>query len=470
MFSLSIPQLADLLDATPVAGHPPELAVSGVVIDSRKLQPGNAFFALAGSQQHGAVFAAAAFAAGAACVVTDQIPDALEKVLMPRTLLVPNSTLALQQFARWNRSQSQAVVIGITGSVGKTSTRQLVAAVLGTQFDGCQSPANYNNELGVPLSLLQLTEHHRFAAVEMGAGRAGDIRFLCELAKPSVAIVTRVAPCHLETFGSLEVIAHTKSELPEFLQPADFAVLNADDPLVVAMTTRIRARIVLIGRRAEGIGRLSDVRQENEGCWFSCGGDEFRFNGPRQLVYAAGAAVIVGREWGLSAPVIRQGLERFQPEAGRGRVIRSGPWTLIDETYNSSPASLEASIETLGEWKALRRVLVAGEMLELGNEAERLHQQAAAKLAGSGIELVVFTGRYSEVARSAAVAAGYPAAKIIVFEHYEAMAGGLPGLLEPGDVVLVKASRGMRFERLIRVLEQRGRQQQQVLQHRAQQQ
>ena len=457
MFPLSLPQLARLVAATDVRESLPEIAVTGAVIDSRRVQPGDAFFALPGSCQHGVEFAAEAFAAGAVCVVTDQLPQSLTRSLLQRALLVTNAALALQHLASWNRSQSHASVIGITGSVGKTSTRQLIAAVLGTHVTGCQSPANYNNELGVPLTLLQLTDHHRFAAVEMGAGRPGDIHFLCELAKPTAAVVTRVAPCHLETFGTLEAIAGTKAELPRFLQPSDPAFLNADDPLVYAMRGQTKGRVVLYGEQASGISRLQNVRQADHRCCFECGSDCFSVEGPRQLVYGAAAAVAVGREWGMTAAAIQEGLERFQPGAGRGRVIDCGEWTVIDETYNSSPASLRACIETLSGWNRGRRILVAGEMLELGDEAEDLHRQAGADIAGSAVDVAVFTGRYSAAARAAAIAAGYPASQVKSIEKPELLLTELPRMLEPGDVVLIKASRALQFEGLVRVLEQQGR-------------
>lgn len=459
MFQLSVRQFASLLSATPVEESLPELVISGAAIDSRRVQPGDAFFALPGSKKHGIEFAADAFAAGAACVVTDQIPRHLPTTLLHRILVAPNPGCALQQIASWNRSQSHAEIIGITGSVGKTSTRQLVTAVLGPHFPGCQSPANYNNELGVPLTLQQLTEHHRFAAVEMGAVRRGDIQFLCELARPSVAVVTRVTPCHLETFGCVEAIAGTKAELPRFLQPSGTAFLNADDPLVYAMREQTRARVVLYGEQSTGNSRLQNVRQLNDRCWFDCGSDRFSVEGPRQLVYGAAAAVAIGREWGLTAAAINEGLDQFRPGAGRGRVIDSGKWTLIDETYNSSPASLRASIESLGGWEGKRRILIAGEMLELGEDAAHLHCQAAAALAGVDVNLVVFAGRYAASAGSAAVAAGYPAPQVLVFEDLDLLRVELPRLIEPGDVVLIKASRALQFEHLVTILEQNGRQQ-----------
>ena len=196
MFPLNTLQLAELLRAQSLSSSPGPAAITGCRLDSRLIKPGDAFFAFRGQRQHGIEYAATALASGAVCVVTDQSPTPANStsILLPRTLTVADTTVALQQIARWNRGQSSAAVIGITGSVGKTSTRHLITAVLQSRLQGIQSPANYNNELGVPLTLTELSDSHQFAAVEMGAGRKGDIRFLCELALPSVAVVTRVAP------------------------------------------------------------------------------------------------------------------------------------------------------------------------------------------------------------------------------------------------------------------------------------
>ncbi len=430
--------------------------IAGCRLDSRRIQSGDAFFAFRGQRQHGIDHAATALAAGAVCVVTDQSPSLAgsDSDLLRRTFPVPDTTVALQQVARWNRDQASAAVIGITGSVGKTSTRQMITAVLQSRLQGIQSPANYNNELGVPLTLTELCEFHQFAAVELGAGRPGDIRFLCELARPSVAVVTRVAPCHLETFDSLDQIARTKAELPASLPADGLAFLNADDPRVQAMSAATSARVVPFGERAEGPGRLTEVASANGRCRFRCGTDEFSFFGGRQLLLCAAAAIAVGREWGLSATEIQRGLDTFRPGTGRGQVSAGKLWTLIDETYNSSPASLSASIEELACWSGLRRVLVAGDMLELGPETVALHGQTAALLAGSAVELAVFVGSQAECCRAAAAAAGFPELRLRAFSDVTALSSALPKLLQPGDVVLLKGSRALQLERVLNWLQQ----------------
>lgn len=451
MFPLHTPQLPELLSARPLAAPLPAARITGCRLDSRQVQPGDLFLAFNGRRQHGIDSAATAVAAGAVCVVTDRPPagPAACPELLHRTLLVPDTTVALQQLARWNRSQSAAAVIGITGSVGKTSTRQLITSILKSRLQGCQSPANYNNELGVPLTLTQLSADDQFLAVEMGAGRSGDIHYLCELAQPIAAVVTRVAPCHLESFGSLDQIAQTKAELPASLPGAGIAFLNADDPQVREMAATTAARVVFFGEQAEGNARLNHISAVNGVCQFQCGRDAFAFLGGRQLVSCAAAAVAVGREWGLSAEEIRRSLRTFQPGPGRGAVSRGQLWTLIDETYNCSPASLAASMAGLSDWQGPRRVLVAGEMLELGTQATVLHSQTAALLAGSAVDLAFFVGSHAELCRAAAAAAGFPDSRLHAFTDVTALETALPELLEPGDVVLVKGSRGLQLEKVL---------------------
>lgn len=451
MFPLHTQQLPELLSARPLAAPLPLAPITGCHLDSRQIQPGDLFLAFNGQRQHGIESAAAAVAAGAICVVTDQPPASPVACpeLLQRTLLVPDTTVALQQLARWNRSQSTAAVIGITGSVGKTSTRQLITAILQSRLRGCQSPANYNNELGVPLTLTQLAADDQFLAVEMGAGRRGDIRFLCELAQPIAAVVTRVAPCHLESFGSLNQIAQTKAELPASLSATSVAFLNADDPLVRDMAATTAAHVVFFGEQAEGSARLTHVSATDGVCEFLCGRDAFAFLGGRQLVSCAAAAVAVGREWGLSADEIRKGLRTFQPGPGRGAVSRGRLWTLIDETYNCSPASLAASVAGLSDWQGPRRVLVAGEMLELGTAATVLHSQTAALLAGSAVDLAFFVGSHAELCRAAAAAAGFPDSRLHAFADVTALEAALPELLQQDDVVLIKGSRALQLEKVL---------------------
>ncbi len=450
MFPLNTLQLPELLSATPLAETLIAATVTSCRLDSRQIRPGDLFLAFHGQHQHGIAHAATAVADGAVCVVTDHLPpDPVPPELARRTLLVPDTTTALQQLSRWNRLQSSAAVIGITGSVGKTSTRQLITAVLQSRLRGCQSPANYNNELGVPLTLTQLSATDQFAAVEMGAGRSGDIHFLCELARPSAAVVTRVAPCHLESFGSMDEIARTKAELPASLTDSGVAFLNADDTRVRQMSTLTAARVVFFGERAEGSARLNAVTAADGVCRFLCGGDAFSFSGGRQLVPCAAAAIAVGREWGLSTEDIRHGLQTFQPDAGRGRVFHGERWTLIDETYNCSPASLAASIAGLADWQGSRRVLVAGEMLELGPGAPALHRQTAELLAGSAVNLAIFVGGHAELCRAAAAEAGFPDGQLHAFADVATLLAALPELVRKGDVLLVKGSRGLQMERII---------------------
>jgi len=456
MFPLTTLQLAELLRVHPLAGPDVPPVLTGCRMDSRLIQSGDAFFAFRGQHQHGIDHAVSALAAGAVCVVTDQSPAPADSTsnLLQRTLTVADTAVAMQQIARWNRGQSSAALIGITGSVGKTSTRQMIAAVLQSRLQGIQSPGNYNNELGVPLTLTELSESHQFAAVEMGAGRRGDIRFLCELARPAVAVVTRVAPCHLMTFGSLDQIARTKAELPASLPADGLAFLNADDPRVQAMSAETSAQVVYFGERAEGPGRITAVASANGRCRFRCGTDEYSFFGGRQLVLSAAAAISVGREWGLQPTDIQRGLDTFRPGSGRGQVSVGNLWTLIDETYNSSPASLAASIEGLAGWEGPRRVLVAGDMLELGSEEAALHSQTAALLAGSAVDLAIFVGSQAERCRSAAAAAGFPESRLRAFSEMTTLSSVLPRLLEPGDVVLMKGSRALQLERVLSELQQ----------------
>jgi UDP-N-acetylmuramoyl-tripeptide--D-alanyl-D-alanine ligase len=468
MFPCNVLQLQEIVNGRLQSVGDGQIAITGVSIDSRLIQPGDAFFALPGQSHHGIQFAAQAIASGAACIVTNVAPP-LEFSLPPTStlsgsgprvcpvILVPDPLQALQAFSRWNRLKSDALVIGITGSVGKTTTRQMIQQVLRQGFRSIQSPKNFNNELGVPLSLLQLQEGDEIAVLEMGAGKPGDIRFLCELAKPEIAVVTRVAPCHLQTFGDLQAIQQTKQELVSSIPQHGLVILNGDDALVREMSSVAVASAVFYGEHVEASLQFTPEECVNGHCSFRMGGDRFQFAGGRHLIPNAAAAVALGRILGLTSGQISSGLESFQPDPGRGRIVLREPWTVIDETYNASPASVSACIREMNNWTGRRRILVLGDMLELGTEEEQYHREIVQLLAQSNVDHTVFVGKHSAACAEAALEAGLPLNRVSAFSHQLSLDPILECLLSEGDILCVKGSRAVQLDRLV----------QRLLQHRS---
>ncbi len=468
-FPLSISLLSEIVDGrlTDIKYGPER--VSGGCIDSRTAAPQDCFFALAGDRTHGVLFADQAIARGAACVVTDSAglgPEPLNSIsAVPslaaldssetdgRIIRVADSKVALQSLARWNRKQSDALVVGVTGSVGKTTTRQLITRVLETRFSGTQSQRNYNNEIGVPLSLLQLNPEHDFAVLELAATRTGDIAFLADLVRPEFAVVTRVTSTHLESFGDLSAIREAKSELPAAVAAGGKVFLNADDPAVLSMSRSTSAEVILFGTTNAADFRATSIQSRDCMCQFRVDGQLFQIQGGSHLIIGAVAAIAVGRIAGLSGSEIAEGLADYLPDAGRGGIVQRNPWTVIDESYNASPASVLAAVQTLNDFiSAGRRILVLGDMLELGPEAAKFHRDIGSALKDSQIDHALMFGRFADQVAIGACVAGVSPNRLSVFRDMPTLLTMLDCVIIPGDVVLIKGSRSMEMERVVRSL------------------
>lgn len=445
--------LSDLIAATGGALRGPargDRVVERVVTDSRQARPGDVFFALRGESHDGHAYVGEVLSRGAVAAVVSRgrcgewAADSLVDVEDPLR--------ALGELARWYRQQRDSLVIGITGSVGKTSTRGMLEAVLSERFEGVASPGNYNNEIGLPLSLLQLEERHEFGVFEMGASRIGDIRALCAVAAPEVGVLTKVGLAHLETFGGPEQIYQGKGELLEALPPHGFAVLGGDDEKMRAMAGRARCPSIFVGERPGNHVRGMDVEVGAEELRFTVDGARYVVPASgRQYLTAALCALAVAREIGMESGAIAAGMLRFRPERGRCRAERVGPWTVIDDSYNANPTSMRAACETLSGWSgAAKRLLVAGDMLELGAAASRLHWELGQQVAAEArVDGLMCLGPHAADVAAGALAAGYPRQRIAACKQMESLLAVLDCWLEPGAVVLVKGSRGMRMERVV---------------------
>jgi len=448
MFPRTVEQLCRLTGGIAAGDAPLSAIIDDVTIDSRLARDGSAFVALQGSQVHGFDFAEDAVARGAAVVVVDGELAAASNV--PR-VLVPDAAHALAQIAGHNRRQSEALTIGVTGSVGKTTTRRMICCVLESAFQGIQSPGNFNNHLGVPLSLLRLSAADEFAVIEMAASAPGEIAELARIAQPDFAVVTRVAPAHLDGFGSLKSVQQTKAELVTSLRSGGVAFLNADDAMVREMAEFNKARVVLYGEADDADVRAESVRVENQSLSVVVNAETF--TAPvcgRHHLTSLLAAIAVGRELGLTTDQINAGLSRYVPEAGRCGVLTIGSWTVIDDTYNASPASVAAAADVLRNWSTTnRRLLILGDMLELGDQAEEFHYSVGARLATSSIDHVLTFGRHAVYVAEGFLEAGGSLNGVSVFEDFSTLLSMLDCLLSPGDVILVKGSRRLRMECVI---------------------
>jgi len=424
------------------------------------------FVAIHGPRHDGHSFVVAALEAGALAGVVAQ--DRLSGYAEPyrsKLLSVPDTLAALQGLAQAVRTGWGRRLAAVTGSAGKTTTKEILAALLAARFRVLKSEGNLNNEYGLPLQLLRLDEADEAAVVELGMSHAGELKRLAEIARPDVGVVTRVAPVHLEFFASVEEIALAKRELIEGLAGRDsVAVLNADDPLVSRFAEVAPGRVVTFG-----VAERADFRAENiqdRGL----NGTEFDFLGPegrarlnlplagRHNISNALAALAAASVWGVGAAEARKIFPKLEATGMRGRVLQyDAGFTVINDCYNSNPVALGVMIELLTSTPASgRHVVAAGEMLELGPASAELHREAGRAAAATGkLDWIIGVQGDAERFVRGAVEAGHPAARA-KFYASSAEAGTFVGnLVERGDVLLVKGSRGVKMERIVEALDSR---------------
>jgi UDP-N-acetylmuramoyl-tripeptide--D-alanyl-D-alanine ligase len=428
----------------------PDARFRSYVIDSRAAGPGTLFFAVRAARD-GHDFAADAAARGAAgAVVSRDVPDLPPGFAVIR---VDDTVRALQALGRAVLGIRLRRIIGITGSAGKTTTKEFTAALLAGRYNVLKSEGNFNNHLGLALSLLRLETAHTAAVLEMGMSAPGEIRTLTEIAPPDVAVITNVNPAHLEQLGTLEAIAAAKWEIVAGLKPGGTAVLNGDDAALRAVSADWTGRLLRFG-----LGSHCEVTARNverlgyDGFSFDlCAGGRteparLRFLTDAYL-YDALAAAAVGQALGMPLRDIAAGLAAFEPAPKRGLwVCLAQGVVLVDDSYNSNPKALETALRGLAALPAARRVAVLGDMLELGPGEDRFHEEAGRIAAEAGWDVVVAVGPRARRLAEAVRAAGRSEADVPAFATSEEAAAALPGILRPGDLVLVKGSRGVHTE------------------------
>ena len=451
-----------------------ESCFSGVAIDSRLVRGGEFFIALRGEQEDGHSFVGDAFRRGASAAIVERPPEECSRpvdaaavrrrgrldgeIEIPFCVVVRDGLKALQRLAGYWRQRFRPRVVGVTGSVGKTITKEAIWSVLRQGGVTLKSEGNYNNEIGLPLTLLRLETGHRSAVLEMGMYALGEIRGLAEIARPQVGVVTNVGPTHLERLGSLEKIARAKAELVGALPPEGMAILNFDDHRVRTMGLKTEAAVFYYGLRSEAQLWASHVESRGqEGVDFRLhyDGDEIQASIPmagEHSVYAALAAAAVGLTEGLSWDEITRGLREAD---GQVRLRTSaGPRgsRVIDDTYNSSPASAIAALNFL-EGLEGRKVAVLGDMLELGSYEESGHRDVG-KRASEVVQQLVLMGPRARIIGEEAVRCGLEEEAVFTADTNEEIIEHLRRVISPGDVILVKGSRGMRMEQIVVALEE----------------
>lgn len=454
MDRLSLTTISQVLQSRSMNFDAAAADVTGISIDSRTVRLGDLFFAIQGKRLEGHQFVAQALSQGArACVVKQGMPVPEKNAPL---LVVDDVNQALARFAHWYRRQQTATVIGVTGSVGKTTTRNMIYTALAPCLKGVQSPANYNNEFGVPLSIAQLKSEHEYAVLELGASQTGEIQTLAEMVHPEIGVITGIGPSHLEHFGTLQRTAEAKSELFEQLPASGLAIVNGDDNYADFLISRSPAPVLRVGLGDSNDLQASAIRQGESGLTFKAEGTEYVIPVVgNHFVYPALSAIAVGKILGLSNQDLSDSLRAFQPVRGRCHVELIGDWTVVDDAYNSNPVSMQAACELLSDWPTHgKRVLVMGDMLELGPDSASYHREVGKKIANSTIDRLFVCGAQAAAVVEGALENQFPSEWIVQGSDVETIKADVFSRLEPGDTVLVKGSRGMRMERLIEYLKQ----------------
>jgi UDP-N-acetylmuramoyl-tripeptide--D-alanyl-D-alanine ligase len=456
-----------------ITGGDPGREIGAVSIDTRSLEAGDLFVAIRGERFDGAEFAAAAIDAGAGGVVVPRGWSATgsAKALAERqgvghrfsraegavVIEVDDTTAALQALAHGIRRESGTKVVAITGSAGKTTTKEVTSEFLEARYRVVRNRGNFNNHIGLPLSLIELRQRPEIAVVELGMNHAGEIRTLVRVAEPDVRVWTNVGEAHVGFFASVDAIADAKAEIFEGADASTLLVANADDPRIAARLRSFRGRVVTFGIDAAADVRASDVQDRG------IEGTSARVTTPNGAVEVTTpligranlanvlAAIAVAIEFEVPLADLAQRAARLQPASHRGEVVRLGSGiTVVDDSYNANPTATKRAIDVLSSAKATRRIAVIGEMLELGAYAIELHQGVGRHAAKGGVDLLLTVGGAPATALAeAAIDAGLAASSVRSFASSDDAASAVVTLARDGDVVLVKGSRGVRTDRVV---------------------
>lgn len=427
-----------------------------VVIDSRKMEPGGIFVATKGEKVDGHSFIPSVEQMGALGVVCERHP---ENCHVPY-ILVRDSFTALREIAEFYRKQLTIPITGITGSVGKTSTKEFIAAVLSRKYRVLKTQGNFNNEVGLPLTVLSIREEHEAAVLEMGISNFGEMHRLSKIARPDICVMTNIGQCHLENLGSREGILRAKSEIFDYMNPKGYVLVNGDDDQLIKVTQKGSHAPVRFGLGAANDIFASNI--ENKGLLgtravIHASGYVFPVQIPlpgEHMVWNALAAAGVGFLMGLTADEIKQGISDVEAVGGRSHVMELADGILIDDCYNANPVSMKAALDLLATAKG-RKVAILGDMFELGADEEKLHGEIGAYALEKGINVLICAGNLARCIYEQACMRKDDRQDTVAAYYYptrDEMTKQLPGILKPGDTILVKASHGMQFEKVVEMI------------------
>ncbi|PLX34633.1 MAG: UDP-N-acetylmuramoyl-tripeptide--D-alanyl-D-alanine ligase [Clostridiales bacterium] len=448
MRDLTISQLADILGVEIEETPDSVKEIKRIVIDSRKVEPGDAFIALKGPNYDGHDFIGAAVKKGAAVVVSEKHFEADATMI-----IVGDSHEAMRKIAKAFLDQVKPLVVGVTGSAGKTTTKEMIYCALNEKYNVHKNHGNLNNDIGLPLTLFELEKEHEIVVLEMGMNSKGEIRLLASIAQPDIAVITNIGESHIGRLGSKENIFSAKMEICETMDETGVLIVNGDDCFLKSLKIKDTAysKIFAGACKADGNdvcakdivlwGKGSRFTIVHEGCEYKC---SLNVQGGHNVINAL-LAFAAALKAGVNPEAAVRGIEKYHGDDVRGAIIEIGEMTLVNDTYNANPSSMSAAIETLS-MMAGRKIAVLGDMLELGVYSKEMHMEIGKKAAESGIDILMVTGSYAEEYKRGAEMNGIGRIDVQVFESNDRLAKALTELMSAGDSILFKGSHSTKMD------------------------
>ncbi len=458
MKNMTLTQIAKACDGM-LYGVDPGLAVTSVVMDSRKVEKGYLFIASEGARVDGHSYISEVFDKGALGVVCEKAPDTPKGPY----ILVENSFLALKRIAMWYREQLDIKVVGITGSVGKTSTKEFISSVLSQKYQVAKTEGNYNNEIGLPLTILGIRDTHEIAVLEMGISDFGEMHRLSEIAKPDICVITNIGQCHLENLHSREGILKAKTEIFDFMSDQGHVCVNGDDDMLATIKEVKGKPPISFGLASDNDITATDIISKGlfgSLCEIRDVSGSFHAEVPlpgAHMILNALAATAVGRLLNLSYQEIKTGIACVKPLGGRSNILREKKWTILDDCYNANPVSMKAALDLLSLANT-RKVAILGDMFELGKNETLLHKEVGEYAIATRADLIICVGilslhMYQGAQEQIKASSTEKAIQLLYFSTRDELIANLPDILQEDDTILVKASHSMGFEHVVKALQ-----------------
>ncbi len=453
MKKLSIQQLAKTIGAGP--GRTIERFITGVSVDSRTIKPGDCFFAVAGRNYNGADFIAESLDKGASCAVAGRDRN-IARAANRAVLKVDSPLKALGALAAQYRRSMNFKVVAITGSVGKTTTRQIIYHVLSSRFKCHQAPKNFNNRIGLPLTLLGAESDCEIVITELASSFPGEIAYLSKITRPDIAVITNVYPAHLEGLGDIETIIREKTSIARGLQADAALIINGDFPRLVQSCRTRSGRVITFGKSEQNDIRAGDISYSDKASRFTIADTQvdLPLPGPGNLDNALAAWAICG-EFGIGIADFAEALKTLPAVSMRTELLQIGTLTVLNDCYNANPASMSNALEILtniGRGKKRRLVFVCGDMAELGKQSRLLHERLGRQIARTNIELLIAVGRLTKTTAEAAKKAAAGGLEAVTFKNVVSACNSLNDFIQERDIILVKGSRTVGLESAIEKL------------------